>query len=82
MSIIVGWCQLKEETDNHMLIAYSLNYNQSCDGELLYDKSTQLVTIKKMSEGSTEYWTKHFIGPLRSRIRKGIELKKKYMIAS
>ena len=82
MSIIIGWCQLKEETEASMLIAYSLNNNQSCDGELLYDKNTQQVTIKKLSEGSSEYWTKHFMGPLRSRIRKGMESPKKYMIAS
>ena len=82
MSIIVGWCQLKEDTDVCMLIGYSLNNNQNCDGELIYDKSSQQVTIKKLSEGSSEYWTKHFIGPLRSRIRKGMELQKKYMVAS
>ena len=82
MSIIIGWCELKEETVESMLIAYSLDHNQNCDGELIYDKNTQLVTIKKLSEGSSEYWTKHFIGLLRGRIRKGMELRKKYMLAS
>ena len=82
MAIIVGWCELKSETKENLNISYSPDNNPDCDGLLVYNKITQLVKIEKLSEGASEYWTKHFICPLRSRIRKGMELNKRYLVIS
>ncbi len=77
---MVGWCKLKNETPHNMLIAYSLETNQTCDGELLYDKQKKIFKISKLTAGEYNYLTSAFMCPLRSRINKGMELNKKYMV--
>jgi len=77
---MVGWCKLKSETADNMTIAYSLETNQSCDGQLIFDKKTKKITVSKITSGEYQYLTSAFICPLRNRIRKGMELDKKYMV--
>ncbi len=82
MSMIVGWCKLKTETEKVMKIAYSLEDNQICDGEIIFNKESYEMKINDLSKGASEILTKIFMGSLRHRIHKGMEQGKKYMIAS
>jgi len=75
-----GWCKVLRDTDKEMIISYSFGKNETCDGELILNKNTNEIRISKLSEGASTTLTKYFICPLRSRIRKGMELQKKYMI--
>ena len=77
---MIGWCKLISETSDKMKIAYSLEKNKNCDGELTYDKITKEFTIEKLPEGEDGWLTNHFICPLRSRIREAMELGKRYMV--
>ena len=77
-----GWCKLINENVESMTIAYSFGKNEACDGELIYDKNTKEMSISKLSNGASEILTKYFICPLRNRMRKGMELGKRYMVAT
>ena len=77
-----GWCKLLEDRNNNMLIGYSWQRDNSCDGRLNFNKITREVTIEKLSSSADEHETSYFICPLRSRIRKGMEIGKRYMVAT
>ncbi len=68
------------DNEKESIISYSLGKNETCDGELILNKATNEITISKLSEGASKILTKHFICPLRGRLRKGMEIKKMYMI--
>ena len=76
-----GWCKFTAEDADGLVILYSLENNQSCDGMLFFDKNTKEVSITALSRGATEELTKHFICAVRGRIRRGYELKKLYYLA-
>ena len=77
-----GWCKLIEETETEMVIGYSWEADKSCDGRLIFNKQTKEMTLEKMSAGANESATAYFICPLRSRIRKGLELGRHYIVAT
>ena len=77
-----GWCKLMNETVETMIISYSFGKNETCDGELIYDKNTKEMNISRLSDGTNEILTKYFICPLRNRMRKGMKLGKRYMVAT
>ena len=79
---MVSWYKLIDETVDKMTIAYSLEENQNCDGVLIFDKNTQEMSVVKATSGKYAGLVKHYIGTVRSRIRKGMEVGKKYMVAT
>ena len=80
--IMYGWCKLLEENDNEMIISYSWQENKNCDGKLIYNKNTKEVTVSNFASGIGKNETDYFICPLRSRVRRGMEIGKRYMIAT
>lgn len=76
-----GWCKLIENINGVMTIGYSLEESKDCDGRLLFDVKTKETKISKLASGASEILTKHFICPLRSKIRKGLTLDKLYYVA-
>ena len=76
---MVGWCKLLEETQDKLKIAYSLEEDKSCDGLLLYNKSTKKIEVQK-KPANKDWMTSFFICPLRSRMREGLTLDKLTMI--
>ena len=77
-----GWLKLLEDTADKMVIGYSWQENDACDGVLTYSKATKDVTIDKLSSGAGSFETNYLICPIRSRIKKGLELGKRYMVAT
>jgi len=77
-----GWCKLLEENDKTMLIGYSWQSDDTCDGRLKYDKTTKEMKLEKLSISADKDDTSYFICPLRSRIRKGMVVGKRYMVAT
>ena len=77
---MIGWSKLINEDETNMTIAYSLETNEKCDGEIIFNKNTEDVVVSKMTSGEYNYLTKSFICPLRGRIRAGMEMGKKYMV--
>jgi hypothetical protein len=47
-----------EETTDYILIGYSYEQNETCDGILRYDKKTEEITVVKYSDGASEISTK------------------------
>jgi hypothetical protein len=60
-----------EETTDYILIGYSYEQNETCDGILRYDKKTEEITVVKYSDGASEISTKrlfpHIYGVLSGR---------------
>lgn len=77
-----GWCTLLKETSDSMVIGYSWQKDNSCDGLLKFNKNTKNIFVEKLSASADKDDTSYFICPLRSRIRKGMEIGKKYMVAT
>ncbi len=77
---MVGWCKLIEDDEKKAVIAYSLEANETCDGTLIYDKHSKNFTVAKKTTGEHNYLTDAFICPLRSRMRRNMEIGKKYMV--
>ena len=77
-----GWCKLLKETKNDMVIGYSWQEDNNCDGRLTFNKMTKIVSVDKLSSSADRAKTSYFICPLRSRIHKGMELGKLYMVAT
>ena len=57
--------KLLKEDDDSLLIAYSYERNDTCDGLLRYDKKNGAISIEKMSDGADEFGTRWLFGPLR-----------------
>jgi len=76
-----GWCKLIDNINGVMTIGYSLEENKDCDGRILFNPDTKEMQISKLANGASEILTKHFICPLRSKIRKGLTLNKLYYVA-
>lgn len=76
-----GWYKLEDDTKYKMIIAYSWEKDKSCDGRLIFNKQTEEMKVEKMSVSADEFATSYFICPLRSRIRKGMELDRRYIVA-
>ena len=77
-----GWCKLLKETNTEMIIGYSWEEDKSCDGRLIFNKQTKKMTVEKMSASANEGATAYFICPLRSRIRDGLEIGRRYIVAT
>ena len=77
-----GWCKLIRENDKEMLIGYSWKGNESCDGEIRFNKETKGIEIIKLSKGVSEEETKYLISPLRNAIRRGLLQGKKCILAT
>ena len=76
-----GWCKFTAEDENGLVILYSLESNQSCDGMLFFDKDTDEIVVTALSRGATLKLTEHFICSVRGRMRRGFELNKLYYLA-
>jgi len=48
----------KSEDEKSIFISYSYEKNDTCDGLLRYDKTTDKIEIEEMSEGADEFATK------------------------
>jgi len=46
------------ENSDAVLISYSYEKNDTCDGLLKYNKSTDEISIEKMSDGADEFATR------------------------
>lgn len=77
-----GWCKLIEENENEMIIGYSWESDKTCDGRLVFNKHTKEMSVEKISVGADEGATSYLICPLRSKIRKGLELGRRYIVAT
>lgn len=77
-----GWLKLLKETKNEWVVGYSWQSDRSCDGELVFDKKTREVTIRKLSNSADEAETTYLICPIRCRMREGLELGKLCMVAT
>ena len=76
-----GWCKFVLEDDKKIIVRYSLEENNTCDGELSLDKKTQEMKILHLSGGATITLTNHFICSVCGKIRRGFELNKLYYLA-
>lgn len=76
-----GWCKFITDDKQKIIVNYSLEDNDACDGELSFDKNTQEIKVLHLSNGATIALTNHFICSLRGRIRRGFELNKLYYLA-
>ena len=76
-----GWCKFLSEDENLIKIAYSLEKNNSCDGELIYSKDTKEIAVAKLATNAGDVLTKAFICGLRGRMRRGFKFDKIYYIA-
>ena len=76
-----GWCKFVNEDEQKIIVRYSLEENNTCDGELTLDKKTQEIEILRLASGATIALTNHFICSVRGRIRSGFEFNKLYYLA-
>ena len=74
---------VKKQTENKdsILINYSYETNDTCDGLLKYDKSLDKITIEKTSDGADESATKWLFSHIYGLLDKNELNEKKYMIA-
>ena len=75
-----GWCKFIINAEQKIIVCYSLEENNTCDGELSLDQKTQEIKILRLASGATTALTNHFICSVRGRIRRGFELNKLYYL--
>lgn len=75
-----GWCKFVTKDEQKIIVRYSLEENNTCDGELSLDQKTQEIKILHLASGATIASTNHFICSVRGRIRRGFELNKLYYL--
>ena len=74
---------VKKQVENSdvILINYSYEKNDTCDGLLKYDKLSDKIIIEKMSVGADEFSTKWLFSHIYRLLDKNELNEKKYMVA-
>ena len=74
---------VKKQTENNerILINYSYEKNDKCDGLLRYDKISEKITIERMSDGADEFATKWLFSHIYGLLEKKELTEKKHMVA-
>ena len=52
------YVEKRSENENKILINYSYEKNDSCDGLLAFDKPTKEISIEKLSDGADDFSTR------------------------
>ena len=69
------------ENNENILINYSYEKNDTCDGLLKYDKISDKITIEKMSDGADEFATKWLFSHIYGLLDKKELNDNKHMVA-
>ena len=74
---------VKKQSENNadILINYSYEKNDSCDGLLKYNKISDEITIEKMSDGADDFSTKWLFSHIYNLLDKNELNEKRYLIA-
>ena len=74
---------IKKQTENNesILINYSYEKNDTCDGLLKYDKISEKITIERISNGADEFATRWLFSHIYGLLGKKELTEKKHMIA-
>ena len=71
----------QSENTNNILINYSYENNDTCDGLLKYDKSSDEITIEKISDGADELATKWLFSHIYRLLDKNELNEKRHLVA-
>jgi len=72
----------QSENNDNILINYSYEKNDTCDGLLKYNKISDKITIEKMSDGADEFATKRLFSHIYGLLDKNQLNEKRYMVAT
>ena len=75
------YVQKQEENNDNILINYSYETNDTCDGLLKYDKYSNKITIEKISAGADEFATKWLFSHIYRLMNENQLNEKRYMVA-
>ena len=69
------------ESNDSILINYSYEKNDTCDGLLKYDKMSDKITIEKMSDGADEFATKWLFSHIYRLLDRNELNEKRHLVA-
>ena len=76
---MIAWFIVLTETDKEILLGYSVEDNDSCDGRISFDKRTWQMTLIKQCSNEKPHG---MYGPIRGRLmRKEYQYNKKNVVA-
>ena len=76
---MMAWYIVLTDNEGKLLVAYSVEQNDTCDGRLLYDSNTGEMTILRKCTNERPHG---MYGPIRARLREHkYQVGKKHFVA-